>query len=137
MMAALCKEGREASWSAGRKQSHKVPLPKEIRKIREETHSVFVSNLPQQISKAEIEATFWRAGRIKDVFIPKDRRNNGNRGFAFVRFATLTEAERAAEMAEGRVWGGMKLQANLAQLCPNTSKSRGEETSKREWKAFR
>ena len=73
------RERREASWRARRRQSHKEPLPEEIRKIREETHSVFVSNLPQQISKAEIEAIFWRAGRIKDVFIPKDKRDNGNR----------------------------------------------------------
>ena len=49
---------REASWSACRRQSHKEPLLEEIRKIRKETHSVFVSNLPQQISEAEIEAIF-------------------------------------------------------------------------------
>lgn len=66
------REIRKASWSAGRRQSHKEPLPEEIRKIREETHSVFVSNLPKQNSKVEIEAIFWRAGRIKDVFIPKE-----------------------------------------------------------------
>lgn len=59
---------------------------------------------------------FWRAGRIIDVFIPVDQRCQRNRGFAFVRFATLREAEKAVEIAEGRSWGGMKVQANLAQF---------------------
>ena len=136
-MERVEKERRADPWSAGRGQSHKVPLPAQIRKMREKTYSVFVSNLPHQLSNAEVEAIFWRAGRIQDVFIPKDKRDNSNRGFAFVRFATLKKAETAAEMAEGKVWGGRKLQANLAQFCPNTRKSRGEETTKRDWKAFR
>ena len=131
------RERREDSWSAGRRQSHKVPLPKQTRKIREETFSVFVSNLPQQISKADIENIFRKAGRLQDVFIPKDKRDNSNRGFAFVRFANLAEAKKAAEMGKGRVWGGRKLQANLAQFCSNKKRNRGEETSKRDWKAFR
>ena len=71
------------------------------------------------------------------MFIPKDKRDNSNRGFAFVRFATIREAERAVAMAEGRVCGGWKLQANLAKFCPNIKKRRGEESSKRDWKNFR
>ena len=34
------------------------PLPAQIGKLREETFSVFVSNLPKQISKVELEAMF-------------------------------------------------------------------------------
>ena len=92
-------------FDSGRQPIYKDPLPAQIRKIREESFSVFVSNLPQQISRAEIEAIFWREGRINDVFIPKDRRDNSNRGFAFVRFATLREAEKAVQIAEGRLCG--------------------------------
>ena len=87
----------------GNKSSHSYPLPLQIRRIRDESFSVFVSNLPQQISKTELEAMFWRAGRIIDVFTPVDQRCQSNRGFAFVRFVTLREAEKAVEMAEGRI----------------------------------
>lgn len=65
------------------------PLPLQIRKKRDETVSVSLSNLPEQISKAELEAMVWRAGRIIDVFIPIEKRSTSNRGFAFVRFASL------------------------------------------------
>ena len=44
------------------------------------------------------------------MFIPIEKRNNNKRGFAFVRFATLREAEKAIELAEGRSWGGKKIQ---------------------------
>ena len=120
-------------FDSGRQPIYKDPLPAQIRKIREESFSVFVSNLPQQISRAEIEAIFWREGRINDVFIPKDRRDNSNRGFAFVRFATLREAEKAVQIAEGRLWGGMKIQANLAQFSSKNSERRGKERSQGAW----
>lgn len=65
------------------------PLPLQIRKMRDETVSVSLSNLPKQISKAELEAMVWRAGRIIDVFIPIDKTSTSNRRFTFVTFASL------------------------------------------------
>ena len=56
-----------------------------------------------------MEAMFCRAGRIVDVFIPVDKRNNKKRGFSFVRFQTFREAEKAVELAEERSWGGRKI----------------------------
>lgn len=73
----------------------------QIRKIRDESFSIIVSNIPKQISKTELEAMSWRAGRIIDVFIPTDNSSSSNRGFAFIRFATLKEAEKAEELVEG------------------------------------
>eukprot|EP00268_Persea_americana_P030482 TRINITY_DN29470_c3_g1_i1.p1 TRINITY_DN29470_c3_g1~~TRINITY_DN29470_c3_g1_i1.p1 ORF type:complete len:162 (+),score=33.06 TRINITY_DN29470_c3_g1_i1:191-676(+) len=139
-MNSLEMEGRKKQASSnhdsGRHQFYKDPLPAQIRKIREESFLVFVSNLPQQISKAEIEAIFWRAGRIHDVFIPKERRDNSNRGFTFVRFATLRDAEKAVEIADGRFWGGRKIQANLAEFSSNSSERRAKERPKRGWNTF-
>eukprot|EP00268_Persea_americana_P009560 TRINITY_DN13823_c0_g2_i8.p1 TRINITY_DN13823_c0_g2~~TRINITY_DN13823_c0_g2_i8.p1 ORF type:complete len:414 (+),score=87.35 TRINITY_DN13823_c0_g2_i8:1496-2737(+) len=40
-------------------------------------------------------------------------------------------------MAEGRVCGGRKLQANLAKFSPNIKTRSGEESSLRDWKNFR
>jgi RNA recognition motif-containing protein len=58
-----------------------------------------------------------RAGRIVDVFIPIDKRSNSKRGFAFIRFQTLREAEKAIELVDGSFWGGRKIQANIATQC--------------------
>ena len=125
-----------SDYDPGRRQLYKDPLPAQIWKMREETFSIFISNLPQQISKAETEAIFWRAGRLIDVFIPKDKRNNSTRGFAFVRFATLREAEKAVGIAEGRFWGERKIQANLAKFSANSRARKEKERSKWGWNAF-
>lgn len=113
-----------------RKQTYREPLPVQIRKIREESFSVFVSNLPLQISEAELEAMFWRVGRILDVFIPTEKRSNSGKSFAFVRFATLGEAEKAVELAEGRSRGRQK---DLGQPCSvqfqqNCEQGKGESS---------
>lgn len=51
------------------------PLPRKILALRENTISLFVSNVPASISSSELEAMFCRAGRILDSFIPKDTVN--------------------------------------------------------------
>lgn len=82
------------------------PLPKRILALREKTISLFVSNLLASISSPELEAMFCRAGRILDSFIPKDTARSRGRGFAFVRFGLMREAELSTELAKGRSWGG-------------------------------
>lgn len=51
---------------------------------------------------------FRRARITRDIIIPMDRRSRRPRGFAFVSFETLQEAERTVELSEGRSWGGRK-----------------------------
>lgn len=77
---------------------------------------------------------FSSAGRIIDVFIPEDKRNKCNRGFAFVRFATLREAEKAVELAKGRSWGGRKVQANIAHFSSNRTVRGQQERPREAWK---
>lgn len=53
---------------------------------------------------------FHRFERIIDVFQPKDKYSGRSRGFAFARFASCGEAEKAIDLATGRSWGGRKIQ---------------------------
>lgn len=76
--------------------------------------SVYVSNLPKNISMVELEGMFFRAGRIVDIFIPVEKGSREGRGFAFGRFDTKREAEKAVDFVVGRSWGGWKIQANIA-----------------------
>lgn len=101
----------------------RAPLPWRIQRLREQSFSVFVSNLPQHFSNIELEAMFCRAGRIVHTFVYQRRKMN--RGFAFVRFATKRKAENAVETANGRSWGGRKLQANLALFQNKVGRGRG------------
>lgn len=79
---------------------------------------MFVSNL-LTITKAELEAKFWRARRIVDIFIPVEKENRRRGGFTFVRFATRIEAERAVDMAVSRSRGGRRIQANITRFKSN------------------
>lgn len=51
--------------------------------------SLFVDNLPKEISKVKLESMFYRAGQIVDSFIPTDRRSGRSHGFPFVRFIAI------------------------------------------------
>lgn len=91
-------------------------LPCRIQKLKETSFSLFVSNIQEEMSKVEPEAMFCRAGKILDVFIPMEKHSRRKRGFAFVRFGTFHEAEKAVETARGRSWGGRKIQAQLSRI---------------------
>ena len=90
------------------------PFPREILVLGEKTITLFVSNLPSSISSPELGAMFCRASRILDSFIPKEFVSSKGRGFAFVRFGTMREAERAIELANGRSWRGRRINVQLA-----------------------
>ena len=52
------------------------------------------------------------------MFIPIDKSSNSNGGFAFVRFATLREAEKAVKLAEGKHVKWAVLEHILYELLP-------------------
>lgn len=70
---------QQESW---RLNSSWQPLPRKLQSLRENSISLFVSNLSEDTSKAEI--MFCKAGKIVDIFIPLDHNNERGRGFAFV-----------------------------------------------------
>lgn len=113
----------------------RAPRPLQIQKIREQSYSIYVSNLQKHFSKAELEAMVWRVGRITDVFIPIDVRSNNNEGFVFVKFATLKKAKKAIKLANGRTWGGSEIQANIMQFSSNKIVTKIQARPSDGWKA--
>ncbi|XP_073039504.1 uncharacterized protein [Primulina eburnea] len=57
---------------------------------------VFVGRLPQEASAEDLRQYFGRFGRILDVYVPKDPKRTGHRGFGFVTFADDGVADRVA-----------------------------------------
>lgn len=88
-----------------RKRWKQGPLPAKILALRQNNFSLFVSNLPAEIPKIEVEAMFYRVGRIIDVFIPSYRNTGKHRGFGFVRFKSEVEALHAIELVSDRSLG--------------------------------
>ncbi|XP_027075049.1 RNA-binding protein Musashi homolog 2 [Coffea eugenioides] len=57
---------------------------------------IFVGRLPQEASAEDLRQYFGRFGRILDVYVPKDPKRTGHRGFGFVTFAEDGVADRVS-----------------------------------------
>ncbi|KAL8044501.1 hypothetical protein ABFX02_08G049200 [Erythranthe guttata] len=57
---------------------------------------IFVGRLPQEASVDDLRHYFGRFGRILDVYVPKDPKRTGHRGFGFVTFSDDGVADRVA-----------------------------------------
>lgn len=64
--------------------------------IRGVGRKIFVGRLPQEATAEDLRIYFGRFGRILDVYIPKDPKRSGHRGFGFVTFAEDGVADRVA-----------------------------------------
>ncbi|RVX21363.1 hypothetical protein CK203_001783 [Vitis vinifera] len=69
---------------------------------------IFVGRLPQEASAEDLRQYFGRFGRILDVYVPKDPKRSGHRGFGFVTFAEDGVADRVSrrshEICGQQVW---------------------------------
>ncbi|KAH7654689.1 RNA-binding protein Musashi protein [Dioscorea alata] len=57
---------------------------------------IFVGRLPQEAGGDDLRQYFGRFGRILDVYVPKDPKRSGHRGFGFVTFAEDGVADRVS-----------------------------------------
>ncbi|KAK3015459.1 hypothetical protein RJ639_006821 [Escallonia herrerae] len=57
---------------------------------------IFVGRLPQEAGVDDLRQYFGRFGRILDVYVPKDPKRTGHRGFGFVTFAEDGVADRVS-----------------------------------------
>ncbi|XP_038722316.1 heterogeneous nuclear ribonucleoprotein 1 [Tripterygium wilfordii] len=57
---------------------------------------IFVGRLPPEATTEDLRQYFGRFGRIIDVYVPKDPRRAGHRGFGFVTFAEEGVADRVS-----------------------------------------
>jgi len=82
------------------KRMREMPFPTDVPdnpEVNADTPSVRVSRLTVGASSEELHAAFCEAGcsgRITDVYVPK-----GNRGYGFVRFSNLRDAEDAVGLS--------------------------------------
>ena len=79
---------------------------------------VFVGNLDFATTSDEIQSLFQEAGEVLGVSVPTDRLTGRPRGFAFVEFASATDAATAIQRFDGHELSGRRLRVNEAADRP-------------------
>ncbi|XP_015947825.1 uncharacterized protein LOC107472810 [Arachis duranensis] len=81
----------------------------EYQRLELESFSVFVDNLPADISERELFNMFKWIGRIIDIYLSRKNKNGHVYLFAFVRYTTKGGALKAAAEMNSIVLRGRKL----------------------------
>ncbi|KAG9448086.1 hypothetical protein H6P81_014214 [Aristolochia fimbriata] len=98
---------------------------------RPKDYEIFVGGLDREAVEEDLERVFTKVGEVVDVRLVKQPNSNRNKGFAFVRFATVEQARRAAKelkftQVKGKVCGVTrsidKETLHLRNICPTWNK---------------
>jgi len=76
--------------------------------------SVYVGNLPYNITESDVGNFFSTAGTVTNVRLVYDRETNRPKGFGFCEFADEQGASRAVSELNGRDFNGRQLLVNWA-----------------------
>lgn len=85
--------------------------------------SIYVGNLPFDITEDQLRSMFTEHGAVSRVMIVKDRYSGESRGFGFVDMDNDAEGAAAIEALNGSSFSGRSLKVNEAR--PQTQKPRG------------
>lgn len=77
--------------------------------------SIYVGNLPYQVTEAAINEVFSEYGTVTRVQLPTDRETGRMRGFGFVEMSSEAEELAAIEALDGAEWMGRDLRVNKAK----------------------
>lgn len=76
---------------------------------------LYVGALEENVTEAILHAAFIPFGEIKDVQIPLDQTTSKNRGFGFVQYQELADAEAALDNMDQAELYGRVLRVNHAR----------------------
>jgi len=88
-------------------------------------NTLYVGNLPFQLSRDDLEALFSQVGSVLDVRIVTDRDTGRSKGFGFVDMADEATAKQAIEQLNGVEVGGRPLRVDEARPRGQSSRSTG------------
>jgi len=79
---------------------------------------LYVGNLPYSVDDAGLSSLFSSFGTVKSAKVITDRESGKSKGFGFVEFEKIADAESAADGLNGKEVAGRALTVNEARERP-------------------
>eukprot|EP00118_Oscarella_pearsei_P010220 m.62006 g.62006 ORF g.62006 m.62006 type:complete len:272 (+) comp35034_c1_seq10:78-893(+) len=120
---------RGKTWEEGGKQEHG-----EEYKPPEPSNTVVIRNLPDTAQEDDIRQALQQSGfgMMKEVRLIRNRDTGTSRGFAFVEFPTLDDANSLLKMAERQ-----GIYVHHRRINANYSKNRHSDEKPSDWKCYK
>lgn len=84
-----------------------------------DAQKLFVAGLPDSITEEVLRGLFTESNcNVVELTLPRDRMTGRPRGFAFVRLATVEDAERARSILDGHIVEGRSISVRPFQAEP-------------------
>lgn len=81
--------------------------------------TIYIGNLPYEVSDEDVEDVFKDYGSVKSVYLPTDRETGKMRGFGFVEMEDEAKEQEAIDALNEADWMGRKLRVNKARPRPD------------------
>ncbi|ANZ77906.1 BA75_04600T0 [Komagataella pastoris] len=112
------------------KLSHRKSGTNEKRTKSSKTSKIIIKNLPFEATRKDIVELFSSFGHLKSARVPK-KFDSSARGFAFVEFSLLKEAEQAMDQLQGVHLLGRRLVMEYAQQDAENAEEEIERMTKK------
>lgn len=132
---AGCRE--EGVEGDGGDDQHDVEMPAMVKeRIKQKEFEVFVGGLDKDADEEDLKKVFSEVGEVVEIRLAKNPQTQKNKGFGFVRFATVEQAKKAvAELknpqVRGKQCGVTRSQDNETLYVRNICKSWTKEALKK------
>jgi len=96
--------------------------------------SLFVRNVAYDMTDDELRRVFLKYGHVRDVYVPKDYHTQEPRGFAYVQFEDIRDAEDAQYYVNGSRLRGREMEVQFAEgdrKTPGQMRGRPESPRRR------
>ena len=75
---------------------------------------LYVGNLSYDAQEGDLAQAFSQFGEITDIFLPTERETGRPRGFGFVTFASMEQAQAAVAAMDGQSMDGRNIKVNMS-----------------------